>query len=214
MATNSTNEGNECCKCCGRHFNYGDENSPSIKDGLWNQIVRFYNLEEYEKKAMEKQRNMKRGKDSPDAHLFICSKCMEKALGRKLCFDDMIQYGTPLNAQFESKLLLDLLQEDTRRDPNFSKHNIHPILEFPAKFHKWQNDGNDIRHRDIEEMSEPVLFLDGNFNLLSAFSFFGDSTLAYGYAYKPKGQPNKILWSDDIPQNAVYWIDHHQTFNQ
>ena len=46
----------KCCKCqvCEKRFAYGDEQSPMLKDNIWNNIVKFYDLEQYEKEADER----------------------------------------------------------------------------------------------------------------------------------------------------------------
>lgn len=97
------------CKCqvCEKRFVYGDEQSPMLKKEVWDQIVKFYNLEEYEKEADDKfhenyeYRKQIGQRHSDDEHLYLCYECMEKALGRKLRLEDLINLGVPLNVEFE-----------------------------------------------------------------------------------------------------------------
>ena len=93
------------CKCqvCGKRFAYGDEQSPMLKNNVQNKIVKFYNLEEYEIEADRKfYKNYSKSHGFyDDEHLFICYECMEKALGRRIEFSDLINIGVPLNIAFE-----------------------------------------------------------------------------------------------------------------
>ena len=94
------------CKVCGKQFVYGDKNSPMLNNNVWNNIVSFYNLNEYEHKAFELYRKVnfgfrKRFKDKDEYHLYICTDCMERALGRKLLKSDLIGKNIPLNEKFE-----------------------------------------------------------------------------------------------------------------
>ena len=99
----------KCCKCqvCEKRFAYGDEQSPMLKDNIWNNIVKFYDLEQYEKEADERfQENYEYRKQigqrhSDDEHLYLCYECMEKALGRKIEPGDLINISVPLNMRFE-----------------------------------------------------------------------------------------------------------------
>lgn len=99
----------KCCKCqvCEKRFAYGDEQSPMLKDDIWNNIVKFYDLEQYEKEADDRfQENYEYRKQigqrhSDDEHLYLCYECMEKALGRKIEPGDLINIGVPLNMMFE-----------------------------------------------------------------------------------------------------------------
>lgn len=92
------------CKVCGKRFSYGDKNSPCLTNKKWRDVVKFYNLEKYEKEA-SKLYHIKFNEweelnnydlESPDTfeekdeyHLYICSECMEKALGRKILPTDL-----------------------------------------------------------------------------------------------------------------------------
>lgn len=97
------------CKCqvCEKRFEYLDEQSPMLKKEIWNQVVKFYNLEEYEKEADDRfyknyeYRKQIGQRHSDDEHLFICYECMEKALGRRLIREDLINQDVPLNVKFE-----------------------------------------------------------------------------------------------------------------
>ena len=94
------------CKICGKEFNYGDKESPMLNNIIWDTIVKYYNLGEYEKKAFDLYSKMNFGfrkhfKDKDEYHLYICSTCMEKALGRKLLKSDLIGENIPLNEKFE-----------------------------------------------------------------------------------------------------------------
>ena len=95
------------CKVCNRKFLYGDCQSPMLSNKKWDEVVSFYDLKEYENKAMEKYRlhcekvgNYK-AKHIDDEHLYICYECMEKALGRKIRRSDLIGKDIPLNEYFE-----------------------------------------------------------------------------------------------------------------
>ena len=91
------------CQVCKKKFAYGDEQSPMLSDKVWNKVVKFYDLEEYEKEAderFEKNYNYK-NHFSDDEHLFLCYECMEKALGRKIKPSDLIGHDVPLNVEFE-----------------------------------------------------------------------------------------------------------------
>lgn len=96
--------GNCKCKVCGKEFWYGDENSPCLIDKKWRKIVNFYNLGLYEKKASKLYaKNFNRWEelngydwetpnefiDKDEYHLYICSDCMENALGRKIMPSDL-----------------------------------------------------------------------------------------------------------------------------
>ena len=92
------------CKICNKKFNYDGEESPMLNNLLWNKIVKFYNLENYEKeasnrfiKAYEKKQNI----EKDNQHLFICIDCMENALNRKLTKKDLIGDNIPYNKTFE-----------------------------------------------------------------------------------------------------------------
>lgn len=94
------------CKNCGRRFIYGDCQSPMLNDKRWNEIVKKLNLEEYEKEAEQKyeEHYRKAGfrmSKVEDEHLYLCYKCMEEGLGRKLRRSDLIGKNIPLNENFE-----------------------------------------------------------------------------------------------------------------
>lgn len=82
------------CKVCGKPFEYGDKNSPCLTNERWKQVVDFYNLGKYEKKASKllSEADPWLNDDFVDEdkyHLYICSDCMEKALGRKILPTDL-----------------------------------------------------------------------------------------------------------------------------
>lgn len=82
------------CKVCGKKYHYGDRNSPCLTDEKWKEVVDFYNLGEYEKKALELYFEVdpwldEDFEDKDEYHLYICSDCMEKALGRKIIPTDL-----------------------------------------------------------------------------------------------------------------------------
>ena len=94
------------CKVCNKTFVYGDKNSPMLKNEIWNDIVSFYNLNDYEEEAFQAYKRVnfgfrKRFIDKDKYHLYICSECMEKALGRKILKSDLIGENVPLNEEFE-----------------------------------------------------------------------------------------------------------------
>ena len=82
------------CKVCNKTFEYGDENSPCLTDKKWRKVVNFYNLGNYEKKAKRLCAKAdpwlnENFEDKDEYHLYICSDCMEKALGRKILPTDL-----------------------------------------------------------------------------------------------------------------------------
>lgn len=94
------------CKVCGKQFEYGDKNSPCLVDKKWMEIVDFYNLRDYEKKASllhsiklneweelndYNWEKLSSFEDKDEYHLYICSDCMEKALGRKIIPSDLYE---------------------------------------------------------------------------------------------------------------------------
>ena len=92
------------CKVCNKNFKYGDKNSPMLKQEIWDNIVNFYNLKEYERKSFNKFLKLYKRvgfKDKDEYHLYLCVDCMEKALGRKLTKKDLIGENVPLNQEFE-----------------------------------------------------------------------------------------------------------------
>lgn len=96
------------CKVCGKEIEYCGDNSPMLNDDIWKQVVDFYNLGNYEKEAFEVfmkayKRWKRRSKfnDKDEYHLYICTDCMEKALGRKLLKTDLIGSNVPFNEEFE-----------------------------------------------------------------------------------------------------------------
>ena len=92
------------CKICNRKFNYDGEESPMLNNLLWNKIVKFYNLENYEKEASNrfiKAYKKKQNIEKDNQHLFICIDCMENALNRRLTKEDLIGDNIPYNKTFE-----------------------------------------------------------------------------------------------------------------
>lgn len=82
------------CKVCNKEFIYGDENSPCLIDKKWRKVVNFYNLNSYEKRAKKLYSKVdpwldENFIDKDEYHLYICSDCMEKALGRKIMPTDL-----------------------------------------------------------------------------------------------------------------------------
>ena len=64
-----------------KKFAYGDEQSPMLREDVWNSVVKFYNLEEYEKEADK--------------------RFLENYEYRKLTIKDLININVPLNVEFE-----------------------------------------------------------------------------------------------------------------
>lgn len=113
------------CKCsvCDKIFEYGDENSPMLNNSIWQKVIRFYNLEKSEKEkedAFIKVYDLQRATQSDKLrnlildvschsalHTFICYKCVENALGRKITKEDLIGENVPLNKAFEEKYFKD-----------------------------------------------------------------------------------------------------------
>lgn len=89
------------CTICKKEFEYGDKHSPMLNDLVWNQVVHHYRLSKYEKEARHRfLTKWHRGiRDyNPNDHLLICYECMERALGRKLTKEDIID--APLSKPF------------------------------------------------------------------------------------------------------------------
>lgn len=94
------------CKACGRMFIYGDCQSPMLKDKIWKKSLNFHNLIDYEKEAYEKfmkhyDKAGSRCSNLEDEHCYLCYKCVEEALGRKIKRSDLINKNVPLNEEFE-----------------------------------------------------------------------------------------------------------------
>ena len=71
------------CTVCNKEFYYGDHNSPMFIDEVWNKIINYFKLTNFEKEAAKKFSSYYKGggKDYyPDHHVFICSECAEMAL--------------------------------------------------------------------------------------------------------------------------------------
>lgn len=80
------------CTVCNKEFYYGDHNSPMFIDEVWNKIINYFKLTNFEKEAAKKFSSYHKGggKDYyPDHHVFICSECAEKALGREITDKDI-----------------------------------------------------------------------------------------------------------------------------
>lgn len=99
--------GNDKCTCkhCGKKFAYGDKNSPMLKNDVWNYIVTTLGLREYELQATrqfdEAYSGKRQVKDKEEYHLYLCTDCMEKTLGRKLTQEDLIGENVLINKEFE-----------------------------------------------------------------------------------------------------------------
>lgn len=80
------------CAVCNTQFEYGDDMSPMLKDDVWAYVIGHY------------------GHDRNDAYstkptgLFICYKCMQKALGRSLTLEDL--NGSQFNDKFIARNLI------------------------------------------------------------------------------------------------------------
>lgn len=69
------------CQICDKVFNYGDEQSPVFTDEIWAEIFRFYEIPLI-----------------PEYNGYICYKCAETALGRKINMSDLKE--VPFNYAF------------------------------------------------------------------------------------------------------------------
>ncbi|WP_370841529.1 hypothetical protein [Gemmiger formicilis] len=61
-------------------------------DEVWNKIINYFKLTNFEKEAAKKFSSYYKGggKDYyPDHHVFICSECAEKALDREITDKDI-----------------------------------------------------------------------------------------------------------------------------
>jgi len=87
------------CKCwnCGHQFPYFGEESPMLRDEIWEQIA---------KDEPQVQYYMKDGETWIGGG-YLCKDCMEKRLGRSLTYDDMkdaeLGHPVPFNKYFVSK---------------------------------------------------------------------------------------------------------------
>ncbi len=77
------------CSGCGKELDNLSIQSPMVQDELWNRILAYYGL--WEDRPAPKLPAM-----SPQ---YVCSKCMERALGRKLTGDDL--KPLPFNIYFQ-----------------------------------------------------------------------------------------------------------------
>ncbi len=107
------------CIVCDRPFDYMDEWSPMLRDDIWNEVIRFYCLEDVEKSNAElfdyyydlynKYYGTKLGDEcfdkAGDYQTFICYPCMERALGRELTVDDLNGADVPINRRFVQNVL-------------------------------------------------------------------------------------------------------------
>lgn len=81
--------GKDCeCWVCGRKFPYFGEESPMLKDEIWQQIA---------KDEPEIQYYSRNG-DTWIAGGFLCKDCMEKRLGRSIKYEDLMTLpdGSPV----------------------------------------------------------------------------------------------------------------------
>lgn len=69
------------CKICNETWNYSSAISPMLNNDKWLQILNYYNI--------KNKRNT-----------FICYKCMEKALERKIFKSDLMKNSEGKNVPF------------------------------------------------------------------------------------------------------------------
>lgn len=87
------------CKCwnCGHRFPYFGEESPMLRDEIWEKIAKDEPQVQYYKKDGE----------TWIGGGFLCKDCMEKRLGRSLTFDDLkdaeLGHPVPFNKYFVKK---------------------------------------------------------------------------------------------------------------
>lgn len=108
-----TNKQDCQCTVCKRKFSYGDKWSPMFNNDIWDFLIYKYGLKKHEwdsRKKFDKYYDMWIKGDNgitnddlndPSMHTYICYKCAEKALGRKITKDDLIGKNVPLNSKFE-----------------------------------------------------------------------------------------------------------------
>lgn len=101
------------CKCeiCKREFEYGDKWSPMLNNDAWKSVLKYYGISEIE---TERERilyglyyieGITRDaifdiSKSDLLHTYVCYKCIEKAMGRKIAKEDLIG-DVPFNKEFE-----------------------------------------------------------------------------------------------------------------
>ena len=107
------------CNGCGKIYDYGDENSPVVFPRIWRSIMNYWGISEEEEslrykkyidlykkwsvtKDAEEKRKLFEEMRKPQYHSFFCTKCMEKALGRKLEKFD-VDFKLPYNRRFFEK---------------------------------------------------------------------------------------------------------------
>jgi len=69
------------CKVCKEKWNYSSSISPMLIDSIYEKVLNYYKL-------------------NNTRNTFICYKCMEKALGRKLKESDLVEVKYPFNDEF------------------------------------------------------------------------------------------------------------------
>ena len=69
------------CKVCKEEWNYSSSISPMLVNLIYEKVLNYYKL-------------------NNTRNTFICYKCMEKALGRKLKESDLIDKKYPFNDEF------------------------------------------------------------------------------------------------------------------
>lgn len=105
------------CNTCGKKFEYGDRWSPMLKDKVWRKVLNEFSISrETERRRyrlfsklydLQKEASIEEAAaigeiiNRPEFHVFICTDCMEKALGRKLTLEDTER--CPLNREFEKE---------------------------------------------------------------------------------------------------------------
>lgn len=69
------------CKVCKERWHYSSSISPMLIDSFYKKVLNYYKL-------------------NNTRNTFICYKCMEKALGRKLKESDLVDKKYPFNDEF------------------------------------------------------------------------------------------------------------------
>lgn len=77
------------CTVCNKEFYYGDHNSPMFIDEVWNKIINYFKLTNFEKEAAKKFSSYYKGEVKIIIQTTMCLSVAEKALGREITDKDI-----------------------------------------------------------------------------------------------------------------------------
>lgn len=101
------------CAACGAVLAHDSADSPMLENERWYDVLDHYGLWRVAARAREKNidAQIRRGNEeevdfhNSELHTFVCVSCMEKALGRKLSLQDVV--NGPFNKAFIKKYIGD-----------------------------------------------------------------------------------------------------------